>query len=376
MDKRLIIPLVVIFLDILWFSFILPSIWFIIKDFWGDAFIAWLIVSLTAFWMFAWWIILWKLSDKFGRKEVLLVSIFLNILGYILFWFANNLFVFWLARFLNWFWGWGWSILQAYIWDISSEENKVKNLWLVWASSGLGFLLWPILWYFFVWKEINFIWYFSAILLIIAFLSVCIYFKNNNKTHNEIHLSDYSRSKLFYLFFISFWITFCVIGLQTIFPFYLSQIFGFWVKNIYLTFWYLWIIALIYQVWILNFVQKKLWETWLLKLGLILVIASLFCFIFANNLVFFYIILTLFVIWYVNINIWLSANVISNSNKHELWHNLGLNMWFWSIWEILWSLIWWSFLKIMNNYIFSIFLIFIVIWFVLFNLKQKKEAKM
>lgn len=52
MDKRLIIPLIVIFLDILWFSFILPSIWFIIDGFGWNSLSAWIIVSLTALWMF------------------------------------------------------------------------------------------------------------------------------------------------------------------------------------------------------------------------------------------------------------------------------------------------------------------------------------
>ncbi len=366
MDKRLIIPLIVIFLDILWFSFILPSIWFIIDGFGWNSLSAWIIVSLTAIWMFFWGIILWKLSDKYWRKNILLLSILLNIIWYLMFWFANNLIIFWIARFLNWFGWWGWSVLQAYIWDISDEKQKVVNLWYVWAASWLWFLLWPILWFFLIWKDLNYIWYLSSILLIISFICCLIFFKNEKQVSNNLDIKSKNFWNVYYLFIVSFCVTFTIIWLQTVFPFYLKDLFWYWVKDIYKIFGLLWIVALIYQVVFLRFVQKILNEKNMLSFWLASIWVSLLVFVFVSNIYLFYITIIIFSIWYVSTNIAISSNIISSSKENNLWNNMWLNMWIWSIWEIFWSLIWWAFFWVLNTYVFAIFSVFICVSLYLF----------
>lgn len=366
MDKRLIIPIIIIFLDILWFSFILPSIWFIIDGFGWNSLSAWIIVSLTALWMFFWGIILWKLSDKYWRKNILLLSVLLNIIWYLMFWFANNLIIFWIARFLNWFGWWGWSVAQAYIWDISDEKQKVVNLWYVWAASWLWFLLWPILWFFLIWKDLNYIWYLSSILLIISFICCLIFFKNEKQVSNNLDIKSKNFWNVYYLFIVSFCVTFTIIWLQTVFPFYLKDLFWYWVKDIYKIFGLLWIVALIYQVVFLRFVQKFLNEKNMLSFWLASIWVSLLVFVFVSNIYLFYITIIIFSIWYVSTNIAISSNIISSSKENNLWNNMWLNMWIWSIWEIFWSLIWWAFFWVLNTYVFAIFSVFICVSLYLF----------
>lgn len=317
--------------------------------------------------MFFWWIIFWRLSDKFGRKNILLLSILSNILWYVLFWLSNNLVIFAIARFFNWFGWWGWSVLQAYIWDISDEKNKVQNLGFTWAASWLWFLLWPIFWYFFIWKELHFIWFISAILLFIAFLACLFFFKNPPKVHDEhIHIKWVKFSKIFYIFFVAFCVTFTIIWLQTIFPFYLKDLFNFDVKNIYITFWYIWIVALIYQVWFLKLTQKFLSEKNMLNFWLICIFISLIFLIFTKNIYLFFVIITIFSIWYVTTNVAISANIITISSKKNLWNNMWLNMWAWSIWEIFWSIIAWSLFSFWDSFAFIWFAIIIFLSLVLF----------
>lgn len=93
-----------------------------------------------------------NLSDKYGRKNILIVTSSFNLLGYILSLAAislgnvDSLFVFWfylLARFIA---GIGWSgfaVVQAYISDISSPEDKTKNMGLIGAAFGSAFLIGP-----------------------------------------------------------------------------------------------------------------------------------------------------------------------------------------------------------------------------------------
>ena len=316
--------------------------------------------------MFFWGIILWKLSDKYWRKNILLLSILLNIIWYLIFWFANNLIIFWIARFLNWFGWWGWSVLQAYIWDISDEKQKVVNLWYVWAASWLWFLLWPILWFFLIWKDLNYIWYLSSILLIISFLCCLIFFKNEKQVSNNLDIKSKNFWNVYYLFIVSFCVTFTIIWLQTVFPFYLKDLFWYWVKDIYKIFGLLWIVALIYQVVFLRFVQKFLNEKNMLSFWLASIWVSLLVFVFVSNIYLFYITIIIFSIWYVSTNIAISSNIISSSKENNLWNNMWLNMWIWSIWEIFWSLIWWAFFWVLNTYVFAIFSVFICVSLYLF----------
>ncbi|MDD5769458.1 MAG: MFS transporter, partial [Candidatus Gracilibacteria bacterium] len=277
MNKKLYIPLIIIFLDILGFSFILPSIPFIIEKFGGDSTFVGITISLTALGMFFGSIVFGKLSDKFGRKFILLVSIISNIIGYILFGISSNLFIFIFARFLNGFGGGGMSVLQAYIGDISEENEKITNLGYVGASIGLGFLLGPIIGYFLIGYNLNFIGFFSSILLSIALFICLFFFKNSDKqiVNNTKMKLSLKFEKIFFLFFISFSVTLTLIGIQTILPFFLKDTFNLGIRNIYLIFGYVGIIAVLYQILGLKIIKLFFKDVNILKIGLFTIFLSL-----------------------------------------------------------------------------------------------------
>lgn len=367
MNKKLYIPLIIIFLDVLWFSFILPSIPFIVKWFWVNSTFVWLVIWLTALWMFFWWIIFWKLSDKYGRKNILIISILINILWYLLFWLSFNLLIFATARFLNWFWWWAMSVVQAYIWDISEKNEKITNLWYIWASIWLWFLLWPVFWYFLAWYKLHIIWYYSAFLLFISLIVCFLFFENHNQEIEEKKLLTLNKYKKIYLpFLITFSLTLTLIWLQTIFPFFLETKFNLQLKEIYLIFWYIWIIAIFYQVFFLKIIKKLLDENNILKFWLICIFFSLIFISFNTNFYVLLLMLLFFSIWLVNTNVSLFSIIISHSSKKEFWTNLWLNTAFWSIWEIFWALIS-GYLYTFWTYIpFLCFAFFIMLTFLLF----------
>lgn len=74
-----------------------------------------------------------RLSDVYGRKRMLAVTSFLNMLGYIVFAYSLNIWVFILARFLSGIGIAGMAIGQAYVADISTAEDRTKNLGLTGA---------------------------------------------------------------------------------------------------------------------------------------------------------------------------------------------------------------------------------------------------
>ncbi len=86
------------------------------------------------------------LSDRYGRKPVLLASIFGSGIGYVLFalgvvWHALP--ILFVSRLLDGFTGGNISVAISAIADVSTEENKTRNFGLIGMMFGLGFILGP-----------------------------------------------------------------------------------------------------------------------------------------------------------------------------------------------------------------------------------------
>lgn len=88
------------------------------------------------------------LSDRFGRKPMLMVSLTGTMIGYLLFAVAvylQHLPLLFVSRMLPGFFGGNISIVYAAIADVSDEKSRPKNFGLVGMSFGLGFILGPSL---------------------------------------------------------------------------------------------------------------------------------------------------------------------------------------------------------------------------------------
>ncbi|WHN64814.1 MFS transporter [Cysteiniphilum sp. QT6929] len=92
--------------------------------------------------------IIGRLSDKYGRKLMIIVSLAGTIVAYLLSVSAlalGSLSIFMLSRFICGFFGGSFSIAQAVILDISNENNRVKNLSLITLSASIGFVFGPLI---------------------------------------------------------------------------------------------------------------------------------------------------------------------------------------------------------------------------------------
>lgn len=89
--------------------------------------------------------LLGKLSDRHGRRPVLLISILGSAFGYFLFGMGGALWVLFLSRLIDGFTAGNASTAGAYVADITPPHERAKNLGFLGMAFGLGFILGPTL---------------------------------------------------------------------------------------------------------------------------------------------------------------------------------------------------------------------------------------
>ena len=142
--------LITLVLDILGFALIIPILPRLIEEFEGgsvaEAAVTYgLLVTLYSLMQFLFAPLLGSLSDRFGRRPVVLASLFGSGLDYFLLAFAPNLTWFFIGRAIAGITGANFAAATAYIADISPPEKRAANFGLIGAAFGLGFILGPAL---------------------------------------------------------------------------------------------------------------------------------------------------------------------------------------------------------------------------------------
>lgn len=87
--------------------------------------------------------ILGGLSDKYGRRPVLLLSIIGTGIGFLVLGFAQTLPMLFAGRILDGITGGNISTAQAYVADVTTKENRATGMGLIGAAFGMGFIFGP-----------------------------------------------------------------------------------------------------------------------------------------------------------------------------------------------------------------------------------------
>ena len=134
-----------ILLDLIGFGMILPLLPFYAQELQATPFQIGLLFSSYSLAQLLFAPLLGRLSDRIGRRPVLLASIAGSAATYLLFAGASSYAVLLLARWLSGMAAANYAIAQAYMADVSSPENRSRAMGLVGAAFGLGFVLGPAL---------------------------------------------------------------------------------------------------------------------------------------------------------------------------------------------------------------------------------------
>ncbi|MDH7484842.1 MAG: MFS transporter [Anaerolineae bacterium] len=145
MRRELVLILLFVFIDVLGFSLILPLLPFYAETFAATPTTVGLLLGANALTQLIGAPIIGRLSDRYGRRPLLILSIAGTLVGFIMLGLANSLAMLFASRILDGFLGGNVSLAQAYISDVTDSKERARGLGLIGAAFGLGFIIGPAL---------------------------------------------------------------------------------------------------------------------------------------------------------------------------------------------------------------------------------------
>lgn len=143
MNRTLLIAFITIFLDLLGFGLIIPIQPFLAEAYGATPTVVTLLgasYSLMQFIFAPFW---GRLSDRIGRRPVILTSVAISAVGYAAFGFAGSLAGLFVARMISGFGNANIATAQALIADTTTGADRAKGMGLIGAAFGLGFIFGP-----------------------------------------------------------------------------------------------------------------------------------------------------------------------------------------------------------------------------------------
>lgn len=143
--KPILIIFVTILIDLIGFGIVIPVLPYFVE---GEAFKATpmqlgLLVASFSIMQFIFSPIFGAVSDKYGRRPVLFLSLLGTATGFFIVGVATTLWMVFAGRILDGITGGNISTAQAYIADVTSRKNRAKGMGLIGAAFGIGFVLGP-----------------------------------------------------------------------------------------------------------------------------------------------------------------------------------------------------------------------------------------
>jgi len=135
-----------VFIDLLGFGILIPILpSFAIKELGVDEAAVGIAIAIYSLVQFIFNPILGKISDKHGRKPVIVVCLLINALGYVIFAFTTSYLILLVSRIVAGVGGSSIAVAQAYIADVTTKEDRSKGMGLIGSAFGLGFVFGPLM---------------------------------------------------------------------------------------------------------------------------------------------------------------------------------------------------------------------------------------
>jgi len=136
---------ITVFLDLVGFGIIIPFLAYYVESFGANAATVGLLMSCYSLAQFVFAPIWGRISDRVGRRPILLLGLAGSVAGYTMFGLARTLAILFVGRAVMGIFGATISTAQAAVADVTAPEHRARGMGLIGAAIGLGFILGPAL---------------------------------------------------------------------------------------------------------------------------------------------------------------------------------------------------------------------------------------
>ena len=136
---------VTVFIDLVGFGIIVPFLAYYVESFGAHEAVVGLLMSSYSLAQFLFAPVWGRVSDRVGRRPILLVGLLGSVAGFTLFALADTLSMLFIGRILMGIFGATIPTAQAAVADVTAPEDRARGMGLIGAAIGLGFILGPAL---------------------------------------------------------------------------------------------------------------------------------------------------------------------------------------------------------------------------------------
>ncbi|MBC7741867.1 MAG: MFS transporter [Bdellovibrionaceae bacterium] len=292
--KPLIVIFITVFIYLLGFGIVIPIIPILGVSLGASPLETGLLLSIYSLMQFVFSPFWGRLSDRYGRRPILLTCLVGEVFAYLLFAQATNLEILFAARMLSGFFGASISTASAYISDITPPNERSKGMALIGAAFGLGFLFGPAIgggltvWAEHISKNPHFQTSFSsywvsglcAVTFVFAYFNLKETLKVNTEPQEKRNrfqqIIKYFKmpvvGPLIFVFFLS---SLAMSTMEATFVLYMKDLFGWGIKEVSFGFAYIGVMIVITQGFLVRRLIPKYGEKQVLRFGLMLMCMGL-----------------------------------------------------------------------------------------------------
>jgi MFS family permease len=327
-----------VFVDLLGFGIVIPFLPMFAERLGISAFgIGWILASYSlAQLLFA--PVLGRISDRVGRRPIIMIGLFGSSLGYLIYGRANSFSLLLLSRALHGACAATVPTAQAYIADTTTEQGRARGMGLIGAAFGLGFVLGPALGGLLGHSSLKVPVVFASVL---TFANLIFAWQRLPESHapqsdprlDLATLADPLLSlprqlfghHLARLFGIAFLLTFALSALEATFTLMVPLLYGYGPAALGLLLGYAGLTQAVAQGWLLGKIVTPLGETRLVTMGLIALAIGMFPMGMSSNLEVLLVLLGLVSVGYGLASPSVASLISRRTGQHRQGEVLGVN---------------------------------------------------
>ena len=339
LKKKLALIFGFVFVDLLGYSLILPLLPYYADTFGASITLVGLLGTSNALAQLIAAPIIGRLSDRYGRRPLLIFSIAGTVFSFLLLGFAKSLTMLFISRIMDGLLGGNIALARAYITDVTDEKTRSRGLGIIGAAFGVGFIIGPAMGGFLSQFGFNVPAFVAAglslinLILVIIFLPESLPSEDRQKMRNSPHTrftlkklrEELSRPCVGNLLYIGLFYSLAFTLFQSNFALFTKQRLGLSAQSTSFILTYVGLLSVLVQGFAIGFLTDRFKERNLILSGAIIMTASLLAWGFSPNVPFLLVALAPISLSAGILNVVLTSQLTKSVYKEDVGGTLGLS---------------------------------------------------